>query len=267
MVKGLSIEKTFNIFMAMNVQKKTFFMIFMVLLSVGFLMADVTERDGVNFTGRSLNFIEDSSDLTLLPDFKGRAVLEKELKNFKPSGVVELLYTMPIPETGGKDMMLHILQSISAVSTLEGIKYYSGSRKAMYPYLEEAYAVDKRKSHDKVADPVFNVLPSGPQTITVYQNDTTFGKAWYDVSFEVSEDAIQLTMINTTTIRYKLFPVLRDENLEIKLLVIPRENDLLFYGMAAFKLGNTFGIELSLDQSFDHRMSALQTWFSNQTYR
>ncbi|MBN2856778.1 MAG: hypothetical protein JXN63_00095, partial [Candidatus Delongbacteria bacterium] len=99
-----------------------------------------------------------------------------------------------------------------------------------------------------------------------YQKDTTFGKAWYDVVISASPSVLKLSMINTTTITYKLFPVLSKEKLNIELIVIPREKDLLFYGLAAFKLGNTFGIDLKLDESFDHRMSALQTWFSSLNY-
>ncbi|QEN07015.1 hypothetical protein EXM22_03065 [Oceanispirochaeta crateris] len=251
----------------MMIQKQMILSV-LVLLSVSALLgADPSPlKEGSNYLERTLNYVEDSSKVALMPDFASKPQLERTLREFKPSGIVELLYTMPLPETGNKDMMLHILQSLSAISTLEGIEYWSGSRQAMYPYLEEAYAVEKTRSSRKVADPVFTSLPKGPQTISVFQNDTTFGKTWYDVSFEVKGNSIRLSMINRTTIRYKFFPVLRDERLLIEMIIIPREEDLLFYGMAAFRLGNTFGIEIDLDESFDHRMSALQTWFSNQTY-
>jgi len=251
----------------MKIQKKLIVTVFILLSSLSVLSADSPSmKDGVNFTDRSLNFIEDSSSLSLIPSFIGKAIVERDIRAFEPSGVVEVLYTMPLPDTGGQDMLLHILQSISAVSSLQGIEYWSGSRQSMYPYLEEAYAVEKRKSNKRIDDPVFNTLPVGPQTFAVYQNDTTFGKAWYDVTYEVTGDAIRLSMVNTTTIRYKFFPVLRDENLRIELVIVPGKKELLFYGLAAFKLGNTFGIQLHLDQSFDHRMSAFQIWFSNQTY-
>ncbi|MDA3956387.1 DUF6675 family protein [Oceanispirochaeta sp.] len=245
---------------------------FLVLIAPSVLTAGSSSlKKGSHYLDRELNFVEDSPVVSLMPDFESKSRLEEELRRFEPSGVVELLYTMPLPELknseGSKeDMLLHILQSMSAISTLEGIEYWSGSRKKMYLYLEEAYVVEKNKSSKKSADPVFTTLPDEPRTISVFQKDTTFGKAWYDVSYEVRNDSIRLSMINTTTIRYKFFPVLRDERLLIELIVIPREKDLLFYGLAAFRLGNTFGIEMKLDESFDHRMSALQTWFADQTY-
>ena len=122
----------------MCVTKRTIILIFAVVGFSGFLFAKPPERKGINYLERDLNFVEESSELSLLPDFEGRSALLRDLKKFKPSGVVELLYTMPLPEIGERDLMLHILQSISAVSTLEGIVYYSGSRKQKYPYLEEA---------------------------------------------------------------------------------------------------------------------------------
>ncbi|MDC7241841.1 MAG: hypothetical protein PQJ50_15920 [Spirochaetales bacterium] len=224
------------------------------------------EKEGINFIDRELSFTEETSELALLPPILEKGLIEKDLRSFEPGGIVELLYRMPLPDVEPEDMMLHILQSISQVSTMEGIKYWSGSRREMYPYLEEAFVVEKRKSSRQVDDPVFSSLPSEPQTYSVYQKDTTFGKAWYDVTFTVSDEAIRLSMVNSTTIRYKLFPVLRSERLHIEMVIIPGDEELLFYSMAAFKIGETFGITLRLDQSFDHRMSSLQTWFSNQTY-
>jgi Family of unknown function (DUF6675) len=224
------------------------------------------EKEGVNFIHRDLSFVEDTSELVLMPDIQEKVVFEDELKDLKPSGIVELLYRMPLPDVAEEDMMLHILQSISEISTLKGIEYWSGSRQAMYPYLSDAYAVEKKRSNKVIDDPVFTSLPKKPQTLSVFQEDTTFGKAWYDVTYTVSDDTIRLSMINSTIIRYKMFPVLRNERLRIEMIIIPGEEELLFYGMAAFRLGETFGIKMRLDQSFDHRMSSLQTWFSNQTY-
>ena len=224
------------------------------------------ERWGLNYSERELNFVEESSNVKLLPDFDGSGDIKSGLQSFDPSGVVELLYTMPLPETGGKDMKLHILQSVAQISTMEGVKYWSGSRQAMYPYLEKNYVVATRRGTKKIDDPVFESLPAEAMPLTVFQKDTTFSKAWYDVTYKVSDDAIHLALTNTSVIRYKMFPVMRERRLKIDLIVIPRENDLLFYGSAAFKLGNTFGIDLHLDQSFDHRMSALQTWFAEQCY-
>jgi len=223
------------------------------------------EWNGINFLERQLNYVE-SGEISLLPDFELSGDIQKEIRNFDPSGCVELLYRMPRLEGHEDEQMLYILNRVSRISTMEGIKYYSGSRQAMYPYLEKAAVVEKRKSEKKVGDPFFDSLPDRPHTITVYQRDTTFGNTWYDVDLETTPSAIRLSMINNTTMRYKMFPVLRKGRLHIELIIIPREDDLLFYGLAAFKIGNTFGIDISLDQSFDHRMSALQVWFDKQVY-
>ena len=251
----------------MKSTKTIFFSVVFFLLLVSTVSAKKPpERKGINYTERELSFIEDSADLTLLPDFDDSRDVKRNLKDFDPSGVVELLYTMPLPETGGQDMMLYILQHVAKISTMEGIEYYSGSRKAMYPYLEKNYVVATRRGTKKVDDPVFKTLPSEPVSLYVFQDDTTFSKAWYDVVYKVTDDAIHLSLTNTSVIRYKMFPVMREGNLKIDLIVIPRDDDLLFYGSAAFKIGRTFGIDLKLDQSFDHRMSALQVWFANQCY-
>ncbi|MDC7231705.1 MAG: hypothetical protein PQJ58_00610 [Spirochaetales bacterium] len=230
------------------------------------LAAEPPEKEGINFLHRELTYVTDTSEPVQLPDFKGKESLKEDLKSVDPNGIVELLYTMPLPDVADEDMMLHILQSLSRISTLKGIEYWSGSRQQMYPYLSEAYVVDKKRSSKKQADPVFTSLPAKGESIVIYQEDTTFGKAWYDVTYKVEEDAIRLSMLNATTIRYKGFPVMRKERLRIEMVILPGEENLYFYGVAAFKLGETFGVNIRLNQSFDHRMSSLQTWFSNQTY-
>ena len=223
------------------------------------------EWEGINFLERDLNYVK-GADLSLLPDFEKSAEIRTIMKDFDPSGSVELLYRMPRLEKGTDDQMLYILNQVSRISTMKGLEYFSGSRRDMYIYLEEAAAVDKKGSEEAVEDPRFSALPSSPELLTVYQKDSTFGKTWYDVSLEATDKAIRLSMINTSTMRYKFFPVLRKNRLRIEMVIIPREDDLLFYGLASFKLGNTFGIEIDLDESFDHRMSALQVWFNNQVY-
>ncbi len=223
------------------------------------------EWDGINYLERTLSYTE-SSDLSLIPDFERTREIRDYVKEFDPSGSVELLYRMPLPSYSGEDLMLYILNRISRISTMEGLEYFSGSRQRMYPYLEKAFVVEKKGREEAVEDPQFSRLPGKPESFTVYQRDTTFGDTWYDVTMEYTGSAIRLSMVNVTTMRYKLFPVLRKERLHIEMIIIPREEDLIFYGLASFKLGNTFGIEIDLDESFDHRMSALQVWFNNQVY-
>ena len=240
---------------------------FFVLISLAFPLSakKPEEWDGIHFIERRLNYVE-SPELSLIPGFEQENEVRKILKHFNPSGTVELLYRMPLPVYQGDDMMLHILNRISRISTMEGIEYYSGSRKSMYPYLEKAAVVEDKKSETPIADLQFDSLPSKPGEFIIYQRDTTFGDTWYDVEMEYTGSAIRLSMTNTTTMWYKVFPVLRKDRLHIEMIIVPLKDELLFYGLAAFKLGNTFGFEIPLDESFDHRMSALQVWFYNQVY-
>ncbi len=224
------------------------------------------EALGRDFTDRKLNYTEDGPDVVLLPHFSASEAYRKELQAFEPSGVVELLCTMPLAKTGEKDMRLYLLQALSRISSLEGLEYYSGSRGRMHTYLEKAYAVETRRGSRKKQDPVFHSLPEKEDSFHVFQKDTTFGKAWYKVSYRVLEDGILLSMVNTSVIRYKIFPVMREGNLRIDLLALPGKDSLLFYGTAAFRLGYTFGMDINLSDSFDHRMSALQNWFARQIY-
>ncbi len=225
-----------------------------------------SEALGLNFTARQLNYVEEGADITLLPAFSGYKDYVKGLNTFAPSSVVELLYTMPLPETGGKEIRLYLLQALARISSLEGLEYWSGSRGRMYTYLEEAYPVSAKRSRKQLDDPSFSRLPDKEQNLYVFQKDTTFGKAWYEVHYTVLEDGILLSMVNTSVIRYKMFPVMREGRLRIDLLALPGKDELVFYGSAAFKLGYTFGIKMDLSGSFDHRMSALQSWFARQIY-
>ncbi len=227
------------------------------------------EKEGINYISKELSFVEETDQPVLLPLFEGAEEIRAGLRSQKPSGIVELLYTMPLPPIDQEYRQLSILQALSQISTLQGIEYFSGSRQAMYLYLEEAYVVEdtKKKQKKPIADPVFDSLPSGAVSLAVYQRDTTFGDIWYNTTFQVTKDAVLLSMVNKSTIWIKkIYPAMSEGRLIINVVVIPQKEELVFYALASYRLGFTFGIDLSLGESFDHRVSALQGWFARQIY-
>ncbi len=215
---------------------------------------------------KELSFREDTATALLLPASPYSESLRERLKLQEPSGLLELLYEMPLPDTAGQDLLLYIFQKAAAIRTMEGLKFYSDIPEERTLYIKETRIVEERKSYKGLPDLVFMEIPSTPFQATVFQRETTFGKIWYDVTLQASGTACLVSLRNSTTVWYKFFPGLPRGRLTIDMLTIPQKDKLLFYIAASYRLGFTFGIDIQLDETFSRRAGAIQSWFANQLY-
>ena len=179
---------------------------------------------------------------------------------FPDSSLPPAFSSMPKEERNIK--LYNILRS---VSTLQGLEYYSASRKKMRTLFEESWAVsDPSDSKTKIPDPVVNTIPA-MGTIYIYQKDKTFGKNFSRMEFRAGEKTFSSTIINITPMRYKGFiKVIDKENLQINFIIIPTTEGLLVYGAMG---AETLNIKAFLDKaenSFKNRVIALSSWYEKR---
>jgi len=167
-----------------------------------------------------------------------------------------------MPKNERNIKLYNILRS---VSTLQGLEYYSASRKKMRTLFEESWAVsDPSDSKTKISDPVVNAIPA-MDTIYIYQKDKTFGKNFSRMEFRAGKKTFSSTIINITPMRYKGFiKVMDKENLQINFIIIPTAEGLLVYGAMG---AETLNIKAFLDKaedSFKNRVIALSSWYEKR---
>lgn len=177
---------------------------------------------------------------------------------------VEVLFLVDAPAAvTGIDVEL--LAAMQAITTMEGIEYYSASRDRMRTLFYESYVVADPDGNERLPDPQPNELSETDQ-IYIYQHDSSFGRNVLELTYTVSRDAIRLRMRNLTRMLYRgIIPAVGPEELGLNLVVYPLGDKVLFYGNSAARPVSLLGMEARVQRSFYNRLVALYQWFLSQT--
>lgn len=158
-------------------------------------------------------------------------------------------------------LLLKCYNILGAVSTLEGIEYWSASRKRMRVLFEESWVIDKENDKVHLPDPVVTEIPVR-RTLWLHQKDSTFGSATNRMDFRSEKNEISAVIINMTPLYYGIIKVIEPEAMQMHILIIPVQEGILFYGIAAGKTLNMKVFEKKAQRSFYNRIKALYSWFS-----
>lgn len=241
-----------------------FFALFTLSAQVGTLNG----RYGKNYIEKEILRNEDAA-LQIIPESPLSRGIEETIRDSGNNWIVESLYKMELPPNiSNDDLPLNIYNSLSAISTLKGILYYSGAHEGMWPLIEEAWITTENRSSDIVEDPFFQELPDSPRNVIFYQNDIKFGGNYYTADYYHGENSIRLSITNISTLRYKAIPVMRPECLNNEILILWDDENLWFYGLAAFSMKNRLNLisERLMQNAFDYRLSALQGWLVDHIF-
>jgi hypothetical protein len=213
-------------------------------------------------------YLGERSDLWMprITNFKS---LVEEIQTIEPNIGVESIQLLPMPgymlEIREHDqIMLGLYNILRSISALEGIEYYSASRRKMRTFFKTFYAVSSLENPERKADPLVKVIPE-TASILVAQQDLTFGKNFSRLTYGYDGNNITLSLENLKTMWYGIIPLISPLHMQIHLIVVPLEDYILFYGNSAVKTTiSIFGIEKSKTDSFYNRIKALYNWFSLQ---
>lgn len=173
------------------------------------------------------------------------------------------LYKKPAAKQGvaGKET-----QSISAIlrslSHLQGIEYYSTSRKKMRTLYEKSYVVESLQNKKRIADPISGSADG--MTLTVVQKDLTFGEYTYEYRYRQNEDSVAFFSRNIEPMNYSIIKMIDKNNLHIALVVQDLGDYLLIYGSTRVNFLALPGLEDKINSSFSTRADAMYKWFINE---
>ncbi len=122
-------------------------------------------------------------------------------------------------------------------SSLQGIQYWSGSRKIMRTFYTAAYRVDNPKDQKRIQDPstVDEFLALLPKTAYIYQKDQTFDGIVTEVRSALTPSTFLMTNSNATPLRLIGIPVLPLGGLKTGFLVAPSPQGTLLYFVTSIK--------------------------------
>ena len=197
-------------------------------------------------------------DFRYLPRTSISARVRESFRGFEPNVVNEVLYLLPKPEPDG-DLLLHIYNTLRAVSTLSGVQYHSGHYDRERVLFDDVYAMDSVRSRNRIDDPLVSTVPR-EASFPVHLVDANFGTSYFEATYYGADDAISFGLKNSQSLTY-IIPVIRTERLRFHLLAIPLENELLLYGTVGVEAGRLIRRQVHLPSAFRRRIETLADWF------
>jgi len=151
---------------------------------------------------------------------------------------------------------------LRSLSRLEGLEYYSNSRKTMRTLYKSSYAVESEENRTRIADPVS--APADGLSVVAIQEDLTFGEYAYRYDYRQTDDTAAFYSTNIDSLSYGFIRIIKPGNLRIALLVHDLGDYLLVYNLTRAEFLAIPGMEKKLNASFSSRADAVYGWFVDE---
>jgi hypothetical protein len=199
----------------------------------------------------------------LVPRTSLSRAAESGYERLSPGLGVETLLLTRAPNRGmtAEVALRSMYRILKSVSTMEGITYYSVSRGKRRVLFERSFRVAGPDEREPLADVRTARIPE-TETVYVLQDDSTFGENLYRVEYRAEPDALMLTMVNLTAMRYGILPAVGAEKLRITIMIVPRGEYLLFYGSSGAVASDLPFFASRVRESFENRIRAIYDWFT-----
>jgi hypothetical protein len=208
--------------------------------------------------------VSQEASLALLPRDQASGELRSALEAQKPSVVVEALFELKRPAPADASAELAAVYGLlRSLGSLEGIQYWSASRKTWRTFYAESYRIDGPETKKRLPDPPAptGALPAA-ETLYAFQRDLSFGSNIYRYDYRTFPGSISLEQRNLTKMSYGLLPVLGEQGLSTRILVIQAKDGILFYAVSSAQAPSLPMLRGKLQDSFGNRAEALFKWFS-----
>jgi hypothetical protein len=227
------------------------------------LAPELLER--LTLEGELRNSLSEASPLQLIPEVSIRPEIEERINELDLSVGTEVLtlYRNEAIDFDAESSRIKIYNILRSISTMEGIEYYSASRKRMRTLFAQSYVIDEPDKQERIPDPVVTAIPTHSR-LYILQEDLTFGENVYFSEYRYSGQYFLLTNRNMTTMRYFLLPMVKPEQSVTYVILIPAGKEILFYGAAGAHTVSFFGLQRRREDSFYNRLKAIYGWFTER---
>jgi hypothetical protein len=205
----------------------------------------------------------------LLPDHEFlKGLFEAIMAELDPGILAETLHIYEKPSPAQKtawsaDEEAALYNNLLALSTLEGLQYFSASRGIMRTFYETSSVIDGPSSRIPIPDPVFR---RPPEKLTIYarQRDLTFGDNVYQYDYYSVPGGLIFVQQNLTSLNIGIIPAVGRNNLRSVVAVLDAGNYILVYAASMAKIAALPGMRERVGNSFANRTEAVLNWFKEQ---
>lgn len=178
-----------------------------------------------------------------------------------PLFLIEALYLRK-KDSGSEKDVEGISQVLRSVSKLEGLQYYSSSRKKMRTLYEVSHIIADPNNEKPLPDPLDN--PAADFSVYVLQKDLTFGKNIYRYRFCTDVDSAGFISTNINTLKYSVFKAIEPEELQASVAVTDLGDYMLIHALTRAQFTAPSILRKRVQNSFKTRGEAVYGWFVRQ---
>lgn len=183
-------------------------------------------------------------------------------KTQEPVFYFEGLYlTKKTPSTNPGKNIQEVSKNVRSISTLEGVEYYSNSRKKMRILYEESFAVNNPNERMRISDPIEKNADN--QVIYALQRDSTFGRFLYKYSYKQKKNEMLINITNIDNLTLAGIKIIKPENMVSSIIVYDLGDYFVTYTLIEVDVISVSVIENKMKKSFAARAEALFAWLSS----
>ncbi|HBK58730.1 MAG TPA: hypothetical protein DDZ37_05180 [Spirochaetaceae bacterium] len=207
-------------------------------------------------------------NLLLAPSLEGASTVVSYIDAASKASnlIIEALVFLPASSSATPYNVAAQLDALGLIfnqfSSLQGIQYWSASRKIMRTLYTDAYRVDDPKTKHKLKDPetVGELHALLQQRAYVYQKDQTFGGVVIEVQCSMSQTTFLMMNTNATPLRLIGIPVLPVDGLRTGFLAAPSPDGVLLYFVTSIQSPSVGRSRVF--ESASNKALALLHWFT-----
>lgn len=227
---------------------------------------ELLKQDGVL---QVIHFEKENDNLLLLPstEYESQFKQRRVQKNPKLFNLVsENLYLIDkstIVQKSKKKKPEISINDVSVVfrsiSKMEGIKYYSNSRKRTETLYKESYLVDNPIDRNRIKDPIEGSADG--KVLYCVQKDASFGRSLYELTYFQNENNFFASFNNIEKMGLGPLNAVSPGDMFIDIAVIDCGNQIVLYLMIECNTIRFPSIKNLLQDSMLSRIDAIQKWF------
>lgn len=213
---------------------------------------------------------KDNSDFQFYPDLELSKIATKKWKSTRqdsPNFTIESIYRLEKSkadkEFTGENFEKILFEDakikkiLRSVSKMEGIKYYSNSRKRTEILYSKAFTVNNPTERKKIVDN----FDYSENPIYVLLDDNSFGEYLSIINYDSKDFENCFEYVNIDNINYGIIKAVEPYNMQVFIDVINCENEIIVYVYIQSKMDVPAIFKNKIYDSFVARTDALFEWF------
>jgi hypothetical protein len=200
-----------------------------------------------------------------------RNMIEAAKRGLNPNVMVETLFLFQKPVQADRNgwtqaELTALYNEVIAISTLQGIQYYSASRGAMRIFYETSSVIDGPSTKRPLPDPSY-LMPSAEMSLYARQKDLTFGDNVYQYTFRIVPGAMIIIQENITALTYGIITAVGRNNLNAMVALVDAGDSIVIYAVSMARTASFPGIRDRMGDSFSNRAEAILQWINSGAER